>query len=236
MLPHAPVAVVSLLAVAATTLTLPAGDGRPVPASWHGASDASDVARAPVVVLLAEGGRSRADWKKTTAELNAAGFSVLAIEPRKLGPKESFGVGVADVAAALKWLGGRQDVNVQRVLVAGAGDGAMIALAAAASDVSGIEIAGLALLSPSLDADRLDDVTALADYGPRPFFVAVSKGDKRTSQSALVLDGNAQGPKKMHISDGSRKGTELLSHDAASLRAFVDWAKKAGGLTGETSP
>lgn len=216
------------LLVGATVLTLPASDGRAVPASWHGAADASEVARAPVVVLIGENGRSRDDWKKTIAELGTAGFSVLTIEARKLGRTDAFGVGVSDLAAALGWLGRRKDVNTQRVLVAGAGDGAMIALAAAASDVSDVPIAGLALISPSLDPDRLDDTTALGDYGPRPFFVVVAKGDKRAAKSALVLEGNAKGPKKMHISDGSRRGAELLAKDESSRTAFVKWAKSTG--------
>lgn len=210
--------------LAASSVSLSAGDGRAVPASWQAANDASPAARAPVVVLVSDGG-SRDGFKKTVAALHEAGISVLAIEPRKLAPADSFGEGVTDIAAALKWLGARKDVNVQRVIVAGAGDGAMIALAAAASDVSDVSIAGLALLSPGLDPDRLDDVTALGDYGPRPFFVLVAKGDKKSAKSALVLDGNAKGPKKIHIAEGSRRGAELLANDAAALAAFVEWAK-----------
>ena len=218
----------ALLAV--IPVTLPAGDGKSVAASWHAAPDASEVARAPVIVLIADAGKTRDDWKKLAKELNGAGLSVLAIDARSLAKSDAYGVGVADVAAALKWLGARKDVNAERVLVGGAGQGAMVALAAAASDVSDVPIAGLALVSPSLDANRLDDKTALADYGKRPFFVAVSRGDKRSSMSALVLEGNAQGPKKIHISEGSRKGAELVTNDAGSLAAFVAWAKQAGGL------
>lgn len=226
MLLHA----VAGLLIAASSVTLPTGDGKSVPATWHAAPDASAAARVPVIVLIADAGKNRDDWKKVAKELNGAGLSVLAIEARPLVAADPYGVAVADVAAALKWLGARKDVDSQHVLVGGAGQGAMVALAAAASDVSDVAIAGLALVSPSLDADRLDDKTALADYGRRPFFVAVSKGDKRSSMSALVLDGNALGPKKIHISEGSRKGAELVSNDADSLKAFVAWAKQASGL------
>lgn len=222
--------------LAATSVTLPAGDGKSVPASWHAAPDASEVARVPVIVLIADAGKTRDDWKKVAKELNGAGLSVLAIDARALAATDAYGVAVADVAAALKWLAARKDVNTDRVLVAGAGQGAMIALAAAASDVSDVPISGLALVSPSLNADRLDDKTALADYGKRPFFVAVSKSDKRQSMSALVLEGNAQGPKKIHISEGSRKGAELVTNDAAALAAFVTWAKQASGLAEPVSP
>lgn len=226
MLLHA----VAGLLIAASSVTLPTGDGKSVPSTWHAVPDASAAARVPVIVLIADAGKSRDDWKKVAKELNGAGLSVLAIEARALAVADPYGVAVADVAAALKWLGARKDVDPEHVLVGGAGQGAMVALAAAASDVSDVAIAGLALVSPSLDADRLDDKTALADYGKRPFFVAVSKGDKRSSMSALVLDGNALGPKKIHISEGSRKGAELVSNDADSLKAFVTWAKQASGL------
>ena len=79
--------------LAATSLTLPAGDGKSVPASWHAAPDASEVARVPVIVLIADAGKSRDDWKKVAKELNAAGLSVLAIDARARKPRIGAGFG-----------------------------------------------------------------------------------------------------------------------------------------------
>jgi hypothetical protein len=64
--------------------------------------------------------------------------------------------------------------------------------------------------------------------------VAVAKGDKRASMSALVLDSNAKGEKKIVISEGSRKGTELLAADEKVLTALVEWAKGASGLAAKS--
>lgn len=216
----------ALALVTLASVVFPTPDGRKTSAEFSAAAGGGAVA--PAAVLVPPPGTSRdASWEKLAATLNEAGIATLTLQPRPLAPGDAFGVGAIDVTGAIGWLRARKGIDATKLLVIGAGDGAMVALAGACVDV---EVAGLGMLSPALDAERLDDATALGDWGERPLFVAVAKGDKNAARSALVLDGNAKGPKKLVIADGSRQGAALVMADEKTRAALVAWARIASGL------
>ena len=215
----------ALVLLTLAAITLPAPDGRKTSAEFRAASGEG---AAPAAILVPPPGTAAdASWDKLAAALNEAGISTLTLQPRALAAGDAFGVGALDVTGALGWLRSRKGVDATKLVVVGAGEGAMVALAGSCLDT---EIAGLALLSPRLDPERLDDATAMGDWGRRPVFVAVAKGDKNAARSALVLDGNAKGPKELVIGDGSRQGAALLVHDERARTAFLRWARVTTGI------
>lgn len=224
MLAQAFAATLTLAAV-----TFPAPDGRKTTAEFAAAAGEG---MAPAAVLVPPPGSARdSSWEKLAAVLNEAGIATLTLHPRPLAATDAFGVGALDVTGAIGWLRAREGVDATKLLVVGGGEGAMVALAGACVDV---EVAGLAMLSPSLDAERLDDATALGDWGRRPLFIAIARGDKTGARSALVIDGNAKGPKELVIAEGSRQGAALVMADEKARAALVRWARIAGAI--EKSP
>lgn len=212
--------------LATTPVSLKAADGRAVSATWSAAPGASADAKAPAALLVAESGQ-RAGFTAIAKKLGEGGLSTLTIQARALAADQRFDAAAPDVAAAAEWLKARKDVDVHHLLVIGAGDASLVALAAASAD---LQIAGLAMLSPRIDPDRLDDKDAMELWGDRPVFVAVARGDRKQAMSGLVLDGQAKGARKIHISEGTRRGTALVDGDRAAMTALVEWTRVAAGL------
>lgn len=218
----------------AASVTFTATDGRQISGTWTPALGVPGKARLPAVLLVPDSGHPRSEWTATAAALAKAGVASLAIDPRALAADAAFEAASPDTDAALAFLGKRDGVDPTRVLVAGAGSGGLVALYSASRNK---DIAGVALVSPALDKARFDDVDAIADYGARPLFIAVGRGDKAAAMSALVLDGESKSPpaaKKLRIDDGSRSGTALLQGE--TLESFVLWVKQRCGLAPVETP
>ena len=210
---------IPFLAVAAVAVALTAEDGRAVKGSWR-----SPAADAPIVILVADEGSTPDEWAPVAGALADARIATLAIGPRVAATARDT---AKDVEAAIAWAKKRKDADPTRLLLAGAGNGALAALAAAGEHP---EVDGVALVSAPIDRRRLDDEDALADFGARPLFVAVARSDKKPAKSALVLEANARGRKKLVITDGSRTGAELLSKSHDAQAAFLLWARQTLGL------
>ncbi len=208
-----------MLAWLAAVVSITAADGRAVKAEWS--SPGPD---APVVVLVADEGSSPEAWSAVAKALGEAKIATLAIGPRVSATGAE---SAADVFAALAWAKKRTDADPTRLALAGAGNGAIAALTAAANEP---DVDGLALVSASIDRKRLNDDDAMADYGKRPLFVAVSRHDKRPAKSALVLDANGKGRKKLFIAEGARSGAELLAKNFDAQAAFLLWTQETLGL------
>ena len=131
--------------VLAGTLTRPAPPGRTPP---------------PVVLLVGGSGPQDRDgaraelpgyrpFRDLALALGAAGIAVLRLDDRGTGASSGRFAGAttidfaSDVAAALRWLRGRKDVDGRRVALLGHSEGAVVALLAASRDSS---VAALVLL------------------------------------------------------------------------------------------
>lgn len=179
------------------------------------------------MVLVPEPGSTKKNWEDVSAKLAADGIATLVLQPRTVPAGKQLTPATYDVAGALEWLRARPDVDPKRLLVGGAGENALVALLASASDP---EVKGLALVSATLAPKRVDDEGAMSDFGARSLFVAVARGDKSAAKSSLVLDANAKGAKKIRIADGTRAGGVLLAGDAETLAELVRWARTTVGL------
>lgn len=216
----------SALAVAvllATAVSFPATDGRSLSAQWTGATGK---APAPVVIVAAPAD-SRKDWQEIGERLASEGVSTLVLRLRTLPADADLTPVTYDLAGAFRWVRARKDVDERRILVAGDGVEGLTGLAAAAADP---EVAAVALVSPRLAPDRMDDESAISDLGKRPLFVAVARGDRPAAKASLVLEGSAKGRKEIHIAEGKRAGAELLAKDPETWTAFRAWVRQHGGL------
>lgn len=209
----------TLLLGASGAPVITAEDGHAINALW-GTPGKS----APIAILVADEGSSPEEWSATSKVLNDAKIATLSIGPRLSARGES---AWADVLAAVRWAKKRTDADPTRLVVVGAGFGALAALNASSNDP---EIDGIALISALIDRKRLDDDDALADYGERPVFVAVARNDKTPAKSALVLEAQAKGRKKLFIAEGSRTGADLLAKNFDAQSAFLLWTRQTLGL------
>lgn len=120
------------------SVTYQAEDGVVIAASWV---VPPDQARPPVVILFHELEGSRDQWDKFIPVLVNEGYAVLTPDLRSFGEstrvvrdggEELYELTdldemLLDVDAALKWLGDRSDVDLDRVGIIGAGDGGNLA-------------------------------------------------------------------------------------------------------------
>ncbi len=120
------------------TVTYQAEDGVSIVARW---SLPPNQARPGVVVLFHELEGSRDQWNEFVPVLVDEGYAVLAPDLRGFGEstrvvrdgeEETYELTnlddmLLDVAAALQWLGGRSDVDFDRIGLIGAGDGGNLA-------------------------------------------------------------------------------------------------------------
>ncbi len=148
---------------------------------------------APAIILLHMYGSDRTAWDRPIiVPLEYAGFAIMRIDLRGHGestePEEMnlakrvadrdadlFGAMYKDVAAAIKWLEGRKEVDRSRIVLAGASVGCSVALDYAQRDKS---IKAVALLSPGAKYLGLDSVAHVKEYGARPLMMLTSEQER----------------------------------------------------------
>ncbi len=148
---------------------------------------------APAIILLHMYGSDRTAWNRDIiVPLEYAGFAIMRIDLRGHGEstkpeemnlakrvadrdEELFGAMHKDVAAAIKWLEGRKEVDRTRIVLAGASVGCSVALDYAARDKS---IKAVALLSPGAKYLGLDSIAHVKEYGPRPLLMLTAEQER----------------------------------------------------------
>ena len=157
---------------------------------------------APAIILLHMYGSDRTAWNRDIiVPLEYAGFAIMRIDMRGHGEStkpdemnlekrvadrdaELFGAMHKDVAAAIKWLEGRKEVDRSRIVLAGASVGCSVALDYAQRDKS---IKAVALLSPGARYLGLDSIAHVKKYGSRPLLLMTSEQERgRVGFDALV--------------------------------------------------
>jgi alpha-beta hydrolase superfamily lysophospholipase len=155
-------------------VTLHTDDGVNLVATWYEPTGRP----APAVVLVHMLQKSRRDWDQLATRMAGEGIGVLAVDLRGHGESQGSAQDhagmVQDVRAARRFAASRPDVTPARIGLAGASFGATLAALAAADDAT---VAGLALLSPTVEyrGMRLDG--ALRKYGSRPLLLVASDDD-----------------------------------------------------------
>lgn len=186
---------------------------------------------APAVILVHMLDRSRRDWDVAASRLAAAGIGALALDlrghgdsqyaPRPTTPAE-LGALVADLSAARRYLGSRNDVQPGRIGIAGASLGASLAVLAAAESAS---IGSLALLSPSLDYRGLR-TEAAARKVARPMLLVASDEDGYASRSVRDLQKAGGGVREALSLHQAGHGTLMLSRDPSLSWTLVEWFRR----------
>lgn len=216
------VVVLSMLTIAAQSVSFRAGDGRLLYGDEYGSG-------ARGVVILAHGGySSRASWKPTAEALEAQGFHVLVFESRgaadyaagKETPCLSDEVCQSrDVVAAIRHMRRLGATTIS--LVGGSLGGAAVALAAI--DAGPKSIDGIVLLAPAA-------IAAPEKIRARLLFVA-ARND--ANAAGLRLAGireqyaRVRSPKEFKLVEGSAHGQLILStpDGAALIRDIVRFLK-----------
>lgn len=192
-------------------------DGVRLQATYYG----PDQVGAAGVLLLHMWEGSRQDWAAFAAQLQAAGYGVLALDLR--GHGESGGARTAaamiqDAAVGVKLLRAREEIDGDRIFLIGASIGANVALNYAADDAA---VRAAALLSPGEDYRGVSTPAARARYGDRPLFIAASSEDAYAAASARTLA--AAGPHELLMLADQGHGTRMLGTENGLEEAILDW-------------
>lgn len=216
------------VSAASQRVSFRAEDGVLLAATWYEPSSRP----APAVIFLHMLSRTRRDWEPVASRLASEGVGALVIDFRghgdsagqvTRGESPDFAPLVLDVRAARRYLAGRPDVLQSRVGIAGASLGANVAALHAAADGT---VAGLALLSPSLDYRGLRIERALAQYGARPALLVASDDDPYAMRSVRELQKAGGGLREPLILNQAGHGTVMLSRDGELGQRLVDWFRR----------
>lgn len=208
--------------------TVKGADGVTVTANSYGSG-------AKGVLLVHDDGGSAKDWEAIAGKLSSNGFHVVTLDLRGHGanggpPAEAdYALMVNDVGAAATWLSGK---GAKEVMVVGAGLGGSLALNAASTTPT---IAGVAVLTPSLNVKGVKASTGIAGLGPRPLFMAVDESDTIAAKAATLLAGKAEGPKLVKLYPAGGSGVRMLNAVADLEGALLGWLN-GSWKTGDGAP
>jgi pimeloyl-ACP methyl ester carboxylesterase len=188
--------------------------------------------KAPAVLCLHQWRSDRASFAALARNLQAAGFTVLAIDMRGYGgsTRTSGGASVrpdrkakADVEAAIAFMRKNASVDPARIGIIGASYGSSNALQYAAGDS---RIKTLVLLSPGLNYfNELPTEAAARSWGARPMLAVASSEDVRSVETLQAYAKLASGT-QTQLYDNAGHGTDMLSSARGLDRLIADHLKK----------
>lgn len=180
---------------AADEIVLTAGDGVKI----HGEVSRATGPRAPVILAFHMAGSNHAEYAPIVPRLNAAGFTVLAIDQRSggsgfgsrnktvegLGRSTSYGDALKDLEAALAW--GAGEAKGAPVVVWGSSYSAALVFVLAAKNPAAV--AGVLSFSPGEYLDDRNQVHAAARTVKVPVFIsqASSSGEVEAAKSIAAV-------------------------------------------------
>jgi pimeloyl-ACP methyl ester carboxylesterase len=190
----------------------------------------------PMAILLHDMGSDRGSWSGLIPTLQRDGFAILNIDMRghgdspgpadkglpdraARGDRRLLSSMYRDVAGAFEWLGARDDVDMSRLVLIGAGTGGFVALDYAARDRS---VDAIVMLSPEREK-MLDPLKPLDKFGDRPLLI-IATSDK----PAIELRDTAEHA-EVKVAEGPGYGTALLG--TGIERDITDYAKLRAGET-----
>lgn len=217
-------------AVIAEPITLTAADGVKVFGEiWRGGA-----AHAPIILAFHQAGSSHAEYAPLAPRLNAAGFTVLAIDQRSggdyfggtnqtvavLGHSTSYDAALPDLAAALAW--GKAAAGGAPVLIWGSSYSAALVFLLAAQNPGAIS--GVLAFSPGEYLSRGDAVRMAAQKVLVPVFItqASDRGEIETAKE--ILNRVAAADKTQFIpTKGGVHGSATLMPDRNPAGAEENW-------------
>jgi pimeloyl-ACP methyl ester carboxylesterase len=203
--------------------------------------------RAPVAVFVHQFGSDRHDWDGFVPLLDRAGFATLAYDTRGMGrslsrwpskqrylpPRDEeryLETMPLDVAAALRFLRGREDVDGERIAVVGASHGANVAYASSAGPRA------------ARTTVALSPVLLRATLRPRRPRGVLFISSRLEAAAVLELAQTVSRPRlTMLARDPEGHGVALL-RERGVRRAILDWlrshlpARRGSGSANRTSP
>lgn len=216
--------------VVAEPVTLTAADGVKV----FGEVWRSDASNAPVILAFHQAGSSHAEYAPLAPRLNAAGFTVLAIDQRSggshfgdtnktvatLGRSTSYDAALADLAAALEW--GRRAANGAPVLVWGSSYSAALVFVLAAQNPDAI--AGVLAFSPGEYLASGDAVRKAALKVTVPVFITQAADRREIEQARAIKSAVASADKVQFVpATGGVHGSSTLRQDENPAGAEENW-------------
>ncbi len=222
-------------AVRAEPLKLKASDGVTVFAEYWPAANVKAGTQAPLILAFHQAGASRAEYAPLVPRLNAAGFSVLALDQRSgggefggrnqtvaaLGKSADYGAALKDLEVALAW--GQAQAGGAPVLVWGSSYSAALVFQLAARH--GADIAGLLAFSPGEYLGTGDAVRKAAKDVRVPVFITQASSDEELSQSRQIWAATASTDKTLFVPPGRGvHGSSTLRSDRNAAGAEANWA------------
>jgi dienelactone hydrolase len=232
MIQLASLLIVALFAhgVAAEPVTLTAADGVKV----FGEVWRTDASNAPVILAFHQAGSSHAEYAPLAPRLNAAGFTILAIDQRSgggyfgetnktvvtLGRSTSYDAALADLAAALDW--SRSAAKGAPVLLWGSSYSAALVFLLAAQNPGAI--AGVLAFSPGEYLASGDAVRKAARNVTVPVFITQAADRREVDQARAILGAVASADKVQFIpTTGGVHGSSTLRQDEDPAGAEENW-------------
>jgi pimeloyl-ACP methyl ester carboxylesterase len=217
---------------------LQTSDGVKLAANWTSPSGGEEGAF-PSVLLIHDLGEDSRVWEGLVQKhLLPAGFAVLSLDLRGHGrsaeapeaktgadPTRAFASNVfpPDIAAAVRWLKSREDVDVNRISVVGCGLGADLAYLASGKHE---EIRSAVAISANAEnAKRLS--AGIQNFLPHAILFMACDGDQNGVASARELEKLTGFPVRVQIYENSAaRGKQLLQEISEASLLLLDWLKK----------
>jgi pimeloyl-ACP methyl ester carboxylesterase len=209
-------------ASAASRVTITTEDGVALAATvWD-----PGVRAAPGVLMLHTVSRTRHDFDRLGEQLAARGFVALAVDLRGHGDSQGsyapsdLQLLARDVAAAIRFLLTRQEVEVGTLGILGASAGATLGVLAA-NGVPAVRC--FAFLSAPLDFRGLRLDEPLRRVSDRPVLLVASSDDVYASRCARALAETGPGRRELMLLDSAGHGARILSSRPDLIASLVDW-------------
>jgi len=177
------------------------------------------------VLLVHDAGRTSSDWELVRARLAARGYRVLSLDLRGHGESASLLDATepdwAAMSADLKAGAARlTKAGAKKISIVGAGLGANLALAYAAS---GAPVQSLILLSPGLNIKGHRPSQTIEAAAALPMLIAAGSNDTHAVNAARYLNNQASGPKQIVTLPGRARGTTLLDEHPSFEDQVLNW-------------
>ena len=141
-------------------------------------------------------------------------------EHQEKNPKEN---GRRDSEEVRQVAGGkRQEIDGDRIGIAGASIGANLALRGGSRYE---QVKSVVMLSPGLDYRGITTLDALTRYGQRAVMIVATERDTYSADSARTLNSQALGQHQLQIYPGSDHGTNIFQAQAGLQPMMLAWFK-----------
>lgn len=189
---------------------------------------------APAVLLLHDRSQTRACWDALAADLQRAGFAVLALDLRGHGESATAELAESlarndpkffwrmdrDIRAGYTWLAGQKNVDLSRLAIVGDGIAGPLSLRYGLDDRS---LDAIVMLQPQTRLAGIDTEAAISKLRGRTCLLVAGEEEKAAAQQLAHA-----APQGRVLPAPSRvSGAAMLADQAATRKAMVEFLKDA---------